>query len=68
MSIRLSSVLRVEVGLSEGRAPFFIQRWMGNQHGGLSIPTEESWPGLIESLLVGFEAILGQIELRTYSF
>lgn len=55
MGIGLGPVLGVQVRLSEGGAPFFVEGWMRDEHGGLAVSTEEGWSSLVEALLVGFE-------------
>ena len=57
MRIGLRPVLRVEVRLSEGGAPLFIEGRMRFQEGRLSIATEEGRPGLVEGYLVCLEAV-----------
>ena len=51
--------LRVEVGFPEGRAPLFVQGWVGFEQGCLAVPSEESWSRFVESPLVGLEATEG---------
>ena len=55
--IGLCSAVRLQVGLSESRTPLLIQRRVGLEHRGLAVPSEEAGSSLVETSLVGLEAI-----------
>lgn len=57
MCVGLGSILWVQVSLSKGGAPLFIQAWMGLQNCRLTVSSEEAWPGGIECPLVFYKPV-----------
>jgi hypothetical protein len=61
MSIWLSSIVGLQIGLSESGTPLLFKCGVRSQHSGFTIASEEIWTGFIESLLIGPKAKLNKL-------
>ena len=57
ISIRLSSFIRFQVGLSKGSAPLFEKMWVRSKSGLFTIASEECWSCFIKTSLIGHETV-----------